>query len=204
MIVPESFSTSRLFLRRSKESDAPAVFEYGGDPEVARYADWPGSRAWTRRGEPSSVRLAAGKQVKSTRGGLPCGLTTLPSEALPVASAVAALSWDSSCVTGSVIVATPRKPRTLCSSRWHHCRTSIEFRQRAIIENSASARVLEKLGMRRDCVLRRWAMRPNLLENRFAMPFSTPGYARPDRPLQPASRSPGRQYLGIYKSIEPL
>jgi RimJ/RimL family protein N-acetyltransferase len=41
MIVPESFSTTRLFLRRSKESDAPAIFEYGSDPEVARYADWP-------------------------------------------------------------------------------------------------------------------------------------------------------------------
>src|SRR5262249_1313505 len=41
MIVPESFSTSRLFLRRSRESDAPAVFEYVGDPAVARYADWP-------------------------------------------------------------------------------------------------------------------------------------------------------------------
>jgi [ribosomal protein S5]-alanine N-acetyltransferase len=32
------------------------------------------------------------------------------------------------------------------------------------VENAASARVLEKAGMRREGVLRRWAMHPNMGE----------------------------------------
>ena len=41
MLVPETFSTERLNLRRPRISDADAIFAYGGDPEVAKYADWP-------------------------------------------------------------------------------------------------------------------------------------------------------------------
>ena len=38
---PEVIELERLRLRRPRLSDAPAVFEYASDPEVARYADWP-------------------------------------------------------------------------------------------------------------------------------------------------------------------
>src|SRR5207245_108271 len=41
LTVPDTFTTPRLYLRRPQQSDAPAVFEYGSDPEVARYMDWP-------------------------------------------------------------------------------------------------------------------------------------------------------------------
>ena len=41
MLVPETFSTERLFMRRPKASDAAAVFAYGSDKEVAEFADWP-------------------------------------------------------------------------------------------------------------------------------------------------------------------
>lgn len=41
MLVPETFSTERLFMRRPKASDAAAVFAYGSDKEVAKFADWP-------------------------------------------------------------------------------------------------------------------------------------------------------------------
>jgi RimJ/RimL family protein N-acetyltransferase len=37
----ETFETPHLRLRRPLPSDAEAVFEYGGDPQVARFADWP-------------------------------------------------------------------------------------------------------------------------------------------------------------------
>jgi RimJ/RimL family protein N-acetyltransferase len=39
--VPEIVRTERLRLRRPRVQDAAAVFEYGSDAEVARYADWP-------------------------------------------------------------------------------------------------------------------------------------------------------------------
>ena len=38
---PEIIATDRLVLRRPKASDALAKYEYGRDPEVARYMDWP-------------------------------------------------------------------------------------------------------------------------------------------------------------------
>jgi RimJ/RimL family protein N-acetyltransferase len=37
---PESIATARLVLRRGKPADADAVYEYGSDPDVARYMDW--------------------------------------------------------------------------------------------------------------------------------------------------------------------
>lgn len=39
-MIPEILSTPRLRLRRSRPTDAPAIFEYGRDPEVTRYMDW--------------------------------------------------------------------------------------------------------------------------------------------------------------------
>jgi len=39
--IPEQFDLGDLRLRRPRHGDAEAIFEYGSDPEVARYADWP-------------------------------------------------------------------------------------------------------------------------------------------------------------------
>ena len=39
--APEVIATERLRLRRPRPSDADAIFEYGSDPEVTRYMDWP-------------------------------------------------------------------------------------------------------------------------------------------------------------------
>ena len=41
VVAPATLETPRLVLRRPRPSDAPAVFEYGSDPEVGRYMDWP-------------------------------------------------------------------------------------------------------------------------------------------------------------------
>src|SRR5262245_50986754 len=38
---PEQITTARLSLRRGKPSDAEAVYDYGRDPDVARFMDWP-------------------------------------------------------------------------------------------------------------------------------------------------------------------
>ena len=38
---PDVIDLERLRLRRPTLADAPAIFEYASDPEVARYADWP-------------------------------------------------------------------------------------------------------------------------------------------------------------------
>jgi len=41
MKPPENFNLPSIRLRRPAGFDAEAVFEYGSDPEVARYTDWP-------------------------------------------------------------------------------------------------------------------------------------------------------------------
>ena len=43
--MPESISLGGISLRRPQPSDAEDVFEYGSDPEVARFADWPAQTA---------------------------------------------------------------------------------------------------------------------------------------------------------------
>ena len=41
MNPPETFVLPRLRLRRPVPTDAEAIFEYGSDPAVAHYMDWP-------------------------------------------------------------------------------------------------------------------------------------------------------------------
>lgn len=41
MMLPEILALDRLVLRKPRASDAEAIYEYGSDPEVAKYADWP-------------------------------------------------------------------------------------------------------------------------------------------------------------------
>src|SRR5207253_11359292 len=98
LTVPDTFTTPRLYLRRPQQSDAPAVFEYGSDPEVARYMDWPAlvdmqdaikateravrrwecgeEYAWRRTGRPGGAGggVAAGCVVGLLDGGGGCGV----------------------------------------------------------------------------------------------------------------------------------
>ena len=162
MVVPESFSTSRLFLRRSKESDAPAVFEYGGDPEVARYGDWPrltsvdeargaverAARRW-ESGEEYAWRITV-RPDDTPVGGVACSFGGHRAE---FGFLVHHRLWGRGYATEAAHAV----------FQWMASLPHIHRIQATCdIENSASARVLEKLGMRRDCVLRRWAVRPNL------------------------------------------
>jgi len=41
VIAPEIVDYQHIRLRRPRLSDAQAIFEFGSDPEVAHYADWP-------------------------------------------------------------------------------------------------------------------------------------------------------------------
>lgn len=162
MKIPERFDTTRLRLRRSKPEDAAAVFEYGSDPEVARFADWPrlvlpedadraianaGSRwesgeeyAWRVTVKPDDVAL----------GGVACSIDGHRAEigyllhrdlwgrGYATEAAGAVFAWLRSITTVLRVQAT-------CD-----------------IENVGSIRVLEKLGLQREGILRRWAVRPNM------------------------------------------
>ena len=162
MIVPESFATSRLLLRRSRDSDAAALFAYGSDPEVARYADWPQLASLDdaqRAVERAAGRWASGEEYAwrltvppddTPVGGVACSLDGHRAE---LGFLVHRRLWG----RGYATAAAQAVFRWIASLPHVH-----RIQATCDIENSASARVLEKLGMRRECVLRRWAVRPNL------------------------------------------
>jgi [ribosomal protein S5]-alanine N-acetyltransferase len=162
LTVPDTFTTPRLYLRRPQPSDAPAVFEYGRDPEVARYMDWPAlvnmqdaitatARAVRRweSGEEYGWRLTV-RPNDTPVGGVACsieghraGLGFVLSrhhwgKGYATEAARAVFDWLVSLETVQCIQAT-------CD-----------------VDNQASIRVLEKLGMSRAARLPRWAVRPNL------------------------------------------
>jgi len=160
-MVPERFTTERLVLRRSKETDAPAVFEYGSDPEVARFADWP---------RLTSIDDARGSVARAALGwdsGDHSWRITVPPDDTPVGGV--ACSFDGDRAEFGFLLHRKlwgRGYATEAAQAVFQWLTSLPLLLRiqatCDIENLASARVLEKLGMQREAVLQSWTVRPNL------------------------------------------
>jgi RimJ/RimL family protein N-acetyltransferase len=162
MLVPETFSTERLILRRPRSSDAAAVFEYGSDPEVAKYADWPrlghvedaaaaldnAARRW-KSGEEYSWRMTV-RPDDTAVGGVACSIDGHRAE---LGFLVSRPLWgrgygtEAARVVFDWIKSLPEVVRIQATTD---------------ADNVASVRVLEKLGMSREAVLHRWSRRPNL------------------------------------------
>jgi RimJ/RimL family protein N-acetyltransferase len=161
MTVPERFETARLILRRSKDTDAAAVFEYGGDPDVARFADWP---RLTNIDEARSAVVNA--TLRWNSGDYAWRITVMPDDT-PVGGV--ACSFDGDRAEFGFLVHRKlwgRGYATEAAGAVYQWLTSLQSVQRiqatCDIENVASARVLEKLGMQCETVLRDWTVRPNL------------------------------------------
>jgi [ribosomal protein S5]-alanine N-acetyltransferase len=160
-MFPQSIQTRRLHIRPIAMSDAPAIFDgYAQDMEVCRYLSWsphqsivetetfirrsletPNHRAYalTLNGDDKAVGVLGLRSQIPTRVGFGYVLKRalwgqgFTSEAL-AAAAVWALGQPSIWRFGDV-----------CD-----------------VENVASARVMEKAGLVREGVLRRWIVTPNL------------------------------------------
>ena len=162
MNPPETIELARIRLRRPALSDAEAIFEYGSDPEVGRYADWPirtsvdqvveSLRARSARWESGAEFYWVITLPPEDRaiGGISCRIVEDSAEVgfllnrrywgngLATAAARAIVEW---------VLSIPSIRRV-----WATCDT----------ENLASARVLEKAGLSRQSTLRRWVVRPNI------------------------------------------
>jgi len=162
IVVPETISTPRLLLRRPKAADAAAVFEYGGDPEVARFMDWPllsELQDASRATENAQPRWDSGDEY-SWR-------VTIKPDDTPIGSV--SCSIDGHKAEFGFVLARRCWGQGFASEAgravlgWLTSLPHVDRVQATCdIENSASARVLEKVGMVRDGVLRRWTRRPNL------------------------------------------
>ena len=161
---PVTFATARLVARPPLVEDAEAVFAaYASDPEVTRYLSW---RAYTRV-HPLAIflRECAARWEKSD--GPFTWLLCLKGTATPIGSIGVTLGGGRA-VFGYVL-AKKFWHRGLAAEAltflvdWSLAQPGI-FRAWAFcdVENPASVRVMEKAGLVREGVLRRWHICPTL------------------------------------------
>jgi RimJ/RimL family protein N-acetyltransferase len=159
---PERLVTERLVLRRPAMTDVAAVYAYGGDPAVTRYLIFPTHRSPADAEEflrTCPARWESGEEFcwvitlkdrEEVIGSIACRVR---GHAADLGYALARAYWRRGYATeaGQAVVAwaagLPEVHRV-----WAVCD----------VENPASARVLEKLGMTREGVLRRWIVHPNV------------------------------------------
>lgn len=160
--APETICTERLLLRRPRVSDAEAIYEYASDPEVTRYMVW---RTATELQE--TVAVLATRAPAWEAGEEYCWVITIP----PQDRAIGTIScrvrgttadfgyvlnrqyWGQGYMTEAAqaivdwALGLPDIQRV-----WATCD----------IDNLASVRVLEKVGLVCEAIQRQSTMRPNL------------------------------------------
>jgi RimJ/RimL family protein N-acetyltransferase len=161
MDIPVELHTERLVLRMPLLTDARVIYEgYASDPEVIRYLAFRGGQTLGDV-EQFVIRALHGWQSGTS---LTWAITLKPEGALigmidvrleshaNVGYVLARDQWNKGFMTealGAVV-------------RWAMEQPEI-FRLWAVcdVENVASARVMEKAGMQREGILRRWMILPN-------------------------------------------
>jgi [ribosomal protein S5]-alanine N-acetyltransferase len=160
---PESFSTERLFCRRTSLDDAAAIFAaYGADPEVTRYL------SWKPHASVASVAAFLNVQIDGwEKGGGFRYEICLKGADSPVGSIV--LRPEGHKVCFGYVLAKQYWGRGLMAEAlkflvdWSLAQPGVHRAYAYCdVENSSSARVMEKVGMTREGILRRWLVHPNV------------------------------------------
>ncbi len=160
---PELLETNRLVLRPPVETDATAIFDaYTQDPEVTRYLMW----------RPHRQLADAQAYLERCRLGWNAGteLTWMLTRRTDqqVLGAIAIRPQGHKTSIGYVLARTSwgrglmsEAGRALLN---HACYIDDLHRVWAVcdVDNHASARVMEKIGMVREGILRRWVIHPNV------------------------------------------
>jgi ribosomal-protein-alanine N-acetyltransferase len=170
MRPPATFATARLSARPPRGDDAPAVFAaYASDPEVTRYLAW---RAYDRV-EPLAVFLrecaATWDKADPARGPAAYAwLLSLKGTNTPIGSIGVTLEPGGKAMFGYVFAKKCWGHGFAAEALRHLVDWSLAqpgiFRAYAFcdVENPASARVMEKAGMAREGILRRWHVAPTI------------------------------------------
>ena len=163
MNPPPHIETARLILRKPVAEDTARIYEaYASDAEVTRYLTWRPHRTLADGEEPSAERLAAwdtGKYfswvITLRDGGELMGMISARRVEwrVDLGYVLGRKFWGRGYMTEAA--------RAVID--WALSEPEV-FRVWAVcdVENPASARVLEKAGMRREGILRRWALHPNV------------------------------------------
>ncbi|MGH7047615.1 MAG: GNAT family N-acetyltransferase [Stellaceae bacterium] len=159
--LPDRFETERLVLRPIARSDALAIFSsYAQDPEIVRYLIWRPHRTLAETEAYVARCLSASASrtyaLSGRTGRRLCGAFELRQPAphrLDCGYVLARPFWGSGLMTEALAEVV----------RWAVNDPGI-WRIGAVcdIANLASARVMEKAGLEREGVLRRWLVHPNI------------------------------------------
>jgi RimJ/RimL family protein N-acetyltransferase len=160
--LPAVIETARLRLRRPALTDAEAIFEYGRDPEVTRFMVWPTHTnvdTVTAFLETLLARIADGSEVAWS--------ITLP----PSDRAIGMISCrqrghrvDFGYVLNRAFWRRGFGSEAATAIVDHAAGLENVYRVWATCDtaNTASMRVLEKAGLTREGILRRWSVHPNI------------------------------------------
>jgi ribosomal-protein-alanine N-acetyltransferase len=162
-MFPDTFRTARLVLRPITIEDSGPIFDtYAQDPEVTRYVIWQPHRS--RRDteayighcmatppDVSRTYVLVGHEDDAIRGALDLRLPA--PHRLEFGYVLARQSWGQGLMTEALTEIVD----------WALTRPGI-FRISAVcdVENIGSARVMEKAGLAREGLLRRWLVHPNI------------------------------------------
>lgn len=172
-MLPDGFQTLRLNLRPITEADAPAIFDsYAQDRDVTRYLSWRPHETITETERFVAACLAAETArtyvlVQRRTGDLvgAFDLRTTAVARLECGYVLARRFWGEGLMTevlSDVVGWALQKP-----SIWR-------IGAFVDVQNTASARVLEKAGLEREGLFRRWLVHPNLSD----VPRDCFGYAK--------------------------
>ncbi len=165
MNPPEILKTERLCLRRPVMTDAEEIFrQYAQDPEVTRYLTWRPNRQIEETRQFLRICLAAWEEQRAFQWAIVrkedrrfLGMIgfRVDGHKLEMGYVLARSHWGKGYMTEAV--------RTLID--WALKQEGVH-RVWAVcdVENRASARVMEKAGMRCEGILRRWTVHPTRSE----------------------------------------
>lgn len=160
---PKILKTDRLRLRKIKLSDAEAIFrQYAQDPEVTKYVSWRAHRDLEETREYVRMCLLAwdvGKafhwviERREDKEVIGMIIARAAGEKWELGYVLARPFWGQGYMTEAVkgIIAWALRQKEI-------------YRVWAVsdVDNIASARVMEKAGMQREGILRRWSVHPNI------------------------------------------
>ena len=163
MIPPKRFETERLVLRKPRPEDAPAIFEgWAQDKEVTRYLTWRPHERIEQTNEFIQRCLSAWEHqtrfpymVTLKEAGQVMGMIDphIEGPKLGIGYGAARAFWGKGYMTEA----------TRAVIHWAFQQPSI-YRVYATtdVENVASRRVLEKVGMQCEGILRKYIVHPNI------------------------------------------
>jgi [ribosomal protein S5]-alanine N-acetyltransferase len=163
MRMPEQIETERLLLRKPRPDDALAIFEgWAQDPEVTRYLTWPPHRRIEQTGAFVQSCLEAWEHgtrfpymISHAQTGEVIGMIDprIEGPRMGIGYGAARAHWGKGYV--------PEATRALID--WAFQQPSL-YRVYATtdVDNVASRRVLEKVGMQCEGVLRKYIIHPNI------------------------------------------